>query len=136
MRNAVQLQVLLPTIPGKVVEQQHSGFAPGEELLQRQDLSTVTQRVLRQQAQLRQAVEHYPAWVDALYLGSDQLDGFAELHLPRVKERHLSTGAQDIFGRGKLEHVYAVQRQPVGGDHGLQLFMSFGQGDVEASLPR
>ncbi len=42
----------------QVVEQQHGRAVPGEVMLQREDLAPVAQRTLRQQTDLRQAVEH------------------------------------------------------------------------------
>ena len=45
---------------GLVVEQQDGAVALREEVLQRQHLAAVAQRVLRQQAQLGQAVDHHP----------------------------------------------------------------------------
>ena len=56
MRDALQLQVVLGR--RAVVEQQHGAVAAGEELLEREDLAAVAQRVAGQQPQLRERVEH------------------------------------------------------------------------------
>ena len=54
------MQLQVARLGGLVVEQQHGAAMAGEAVLQREDLPTVAQRGLRQQAQLRQAVEDEP----------------------------------------------------------------------------
>jgi hypothetical protein len=53
---------LVERLGGKVVQQQDGGTVTREEVLQRQDLPPIAQRALRQQAELRHAVQHDPAW--------------------------------------------------------------------------
>ena len=55
VRQALQLQVAAAR--GEVVEQQHRAVAAGEELLERENLAAVAQRLARQQPHLRQRVE-------------------------------------------------------------------------------
>ena len=57
--DALQLPVVLGR--GPIVEEEHGAPPPGEELLEHQDLTPIAQRVLGQQAQLRQRIEHHPA---------------------------------------------------------------------------
>ena len=59
VRQALQLQVAAAR--GEVVEQEHRAVAPGEELLEREDLTAIAQRLARQQLHLGQRVEHDPA---------------------------------------------------------------------------
>ena len=55
--DAVELRVAL--VGGLVVEQQHGALALREEVLQRQDLPAVAQRLVGEQPHFREAVEHH-----------------------------------------------------------------------------
>ncbi len=84
--DAVQVLVGLA---GLVVQQQHGAVTRREELLQGQDLAPVAQRVLGQQAHLRQAVEDHAHRFHALDLGHDVAGGLAEFDFRRVEHRLL-----------------------------------------------
>ena len=90
--DAVQLQVVRVGCP--VVQHQHGAIAAGEELLQRQDLAPVAQRVLRQQPHFRQAVEDDPRraqLLDALHHFAGRL---AQLDFRGMQDRLLAVGIE------------------------------------------
>ena len=66
VREAPQLKIAV--FRRAVVEQQHGAVAPGEELLQAENLPAVAQRLARQQAHLGQRIEDHAAWRDPLDL--------------------------------------------------------------------
>ncbi len=82
-----------------VVEEQHGALAPGEELLEREDLPAVAQRVARQQPHLRERVEDDAAGLDALDLVEDGLRRLAQLHLRGVEDGVLRLRLQTLLGR-------------------------------------
>ena len=131
---AAQMLVRAGPVADQIVEQEHGGAASGKELLKRKDLPAESQCVLRQQAHLRQAVEHHADSTRALRLIGDQLDGLAELHLPRMEQRHLAFGAQGRLGGGEFEHVDAVETPAVRGNDGGQLLRGFRKRHVEDTL--
>ncbi len=131
---AVQMRVPLALVAGEVVDQPDGGVAAGEELLQRQHLAPVAQRVLGQQPHFRQAVEHHAPRLHPLHLLLDQPDGAAELHLPGVQDRLLAAFAEHLLGRGKLEQLKAGEVPAVRRGDGAELLAGFRQGDVEAGL--
>ena len=108
--DAVQLQVA--RLRGLVVEQQHGARAGREELLERQHLAPVAQRVLREQAHLRQAVEDDAHRRDAIDLRRQRADRLAELDLRRIEDRLLGVGIATALV-GQLEDVDAVERPAV-----------------------
>ncbi len=132
VRDAVQLKVA--RIGRLVVEQQHGARAVREEVLQREDLAPVAQRILCQQAHLGQAVEDDAVRLDSFDLRRDAADRLAELDFGRVEDRLLGirVAARAV---DQLEHVDAVERPAVRRDHRLQFLCRFGQRDVEAALP-
>jgi hypothetical protein len=109
---AQQLQVPSVAVQYQLFEQQNRRFPCRKELLQGEDLSAEAERLLCQQPHFRNAVEHHPGRRNAIRLIRDQLDGLAELYLPRVQQRHLAIRARQVLSRRKLEKVYAVERQP------------------------
>jgi hypothetical protein len=75
------------------VVEEENGAIPGREIvLQRQDLPAIAQWVLRQETQLRQAVEYEARRIDPLYLCLDPVNGFTELDFPRVQQRNFPIG--------------------------------------------
>ena len=131
VRDAVQLQVA--RLRGLVVEQQHGARAGREELLERQHLAPVAERVLREQAHLRQAVEDDAHRRDAIDLRRQRADRLAELDLRRVEDRLLGVGIAAALV-GQLEDVDAVERPAVRADDGGELLGGLGERDVEAAL--
>lgn len=111
---AVQVRVALTALlAGEVVDDDDGDVERREELLQRQHLATVTQRVLGEQAHLRQAVEHDPFRPRLLDDAFDQFDRAAELAFPGVKNRLLPVRPQSLFRRGELEDGHAFERPAV-----------------------
>ena len=77
-----------------VVQHQDGAAQGGEELLQRQNLPAISQRVLRQQPHLGQAVESHargPVPGDALH---HRAGGLAQFDLRRMQDRLLAIGIQ------------------------------------------
>jgi len=72
-------------------------------VLQRQYLSPIAQRILRQQPYLRQAVEHDADWRDLAHAIEDQLGGLAELHFGGMEQCQLPLGIEARFGGDELE---------------------------------
>ena len=127
--DAVQLQVV--HLGRQIVEQHHGAAPAGEEVLQRQDLPAVAQRVLGQQPHLRERVEDDADRLDLVDAVEDQLRGFAQLHLGRMQERQLAVGIERGFRRDQLEDGYSVQRPAMPRGHDPQLPLAFGQRDVK-----
>ena len=131
---AVQVPIAADLGPGHVVDQQHGGAAPGEELLERQHLPPVAERILGEQPHLRQAVEHHAGRAHPLHLVLDQADELAQLEFPGV-ENGLVTPATQHLGRGvELEHREIVERPAVGAGGKGQLLPGFGERYVEHRL--
>jgi hypothetical protein len=82
MGDTVELQVAI--LGGLIVEQQHCAVARDEEVLERQNLPTVTQCVLGQKAHLRQAVEHDPHRSGFLHLAHHATRRLAQFNVGRV----------------------------------------------------
>ncbi len=132
MRDRVQLDVL--ALRRHVVQHQHRAGAAGEEVLQRQDLAAVAQRVLRQEPHLGQAVEDDPRRVQRGHAVEHHLRGFGELHLRGVEHRQLPARVEGGLRRHELEHLDAVQRPAVPLGDEAQLPLRLRQGDVERGL--
>ena len=131
MRDAVH--GLVGDIGGQIVEQHHGGVVSREVMLDRQDLPPVPQRVLRQQANLRKAVEHDAARLHPLDGLENLLGGLTELQVGRIQQALLLFGIQQAFRRQQLEDVDAViQRPAVGGRAVAQFALGLGQRDIEA----
>ena len=104
-----------------------------EAVLEREDLPAVAQRGLRQQAQLRQAVEDEPRRALLLDALQDAPGGLAELELGRVEQGLLLLGAEAGLGH-QLDHRDAVERPPMRRRRGPQLVRRLGKRDVHAAL--
>ena len=63
MRDGMKLKIL--GMRGQVVEQEHSALPARKEMLEGEDLTTVAQRVLRQEPHFRQTVEHHADGLDS-----------------------------------------------------------------------
>ena len=134
MAQAVQMGVARVGRSGHVVDQDDGAVPAGEELLQGQNLTTIAQRILRQQAHFGQAVEHDAGRADPLHFVLDQADGFAQLHFPRVDDGLFATIAEHVIGGFQFEHVEAIERPVMGRGDGAQFLAGFGQGDVQNPL--
>ena len=69
----------------------------GEELLQRQDLAAIAQRVLREQTQLRQAVEHDAVRLEVVDAVDDLPHRLAEFDLGGMQDRLLAVRVEAEF---------------------------------------
>ncbi len=98
--------------------------------LERQDLTPVAQRVLSEQAQLRETVEHDPVGLCLADAGNDVLDGLAEFELGGMQDRLLAVGIEAHLV-DELVEVDAVERPSVRRRGGAEFVRGFGQGDVE-----
>ena len=129
--DAVQLQVA--RLRSLVVEQEHGAEPVREELLEREYLAAIAQRVLRQEAHLREAVEDDPGRRGMLDPRHDLVQGLAEFDLGRIEDRLLGVRVEAGFVE-QLEDLDAFERPAVRGDDRLKLVRRLGQGDVEAPI--
>jgi hypothetical protein len=90
---------------------------------------------LRQQPDLRQAVEHDPLRLDLLERLENPLRGFAELQVGGIKQALLLVVVEQAFRRHQLENLDPVQRPAVRRGAHPQFVLGLGQGDVERALP-
>jgi hypothetical protein len=102
-----------------------------EEVLQRESLSPITQRVLRQQPHLRKRVDDDAGRVDAFDLVAQQPHCLAELDLRGAEHRLPIVVALRDIGRHQLANLDAVERPAVGDRDGLQFVEGLGHADVE-----
>ncbi|KAF1854886.1 hypothetical protein Lal_00009772 [Lupinus albus] len=130
VRDAVQVLV---RCAGLVVEQEDGAAARGEELLQRQDLAAVAQRILRQQAHFRQAVEHDAGRPDPVDLVHHVARRLAQLHFGGVEDRLLRIRVEHQVA-GQLEDLEAVDRPAVARGDGHQFVRRFRQRDVQPAF--
>ena len=119
---------------GQVVEQQHGAVAAGEELLERQDLPAVAQRVARQQPQLRERIEHHARRLDPLHVRQDRLRRLAQLHLRRVEHRVLLVRPQAVLRRDQLADRDPVERPAVRVGHLAKLLLGLRERHVQDRL--
>jgi hypothetical protein len=127
------MQLQLTRLGGLVVEQQHGAAVAREAVLQREDLPAVAERGLRQQAQLRQAVEDEPRRPLLFDPLQDAPGGLPEFELGRVEQGLLLLGAEAGVGR-QLDHGDAVERPAVGRRRGPQLVCRLGESDIHPVL--
>jgi hypothetical protein len=125
---------LVGGVGGQVVQQQDRDVLAGEVVLQRQDLPPVAERALRQQPDLRQAVDHHPLRLLGLHGLEDHPGRFAQLQVGRIEQALLLLLVQQALGRDQLEDVHPVQRPAVRGGRGHQLLLRLRQRDVEGAL--
>src|SRR2546423_8286009 len=107
----MQLKILL--MRREVVEQQHSALAARKEMFEGEDLTTIAQRVLRQEAHLRKAVEHHAHGLILTNLLKNQLGGFAELHFRGVEKGDFVVRAVAGLRRHELENRHSVKGPPM-----------------------
>ena len=103
---------LVERVGRQVVEQQHGRAVAREIMLERQDLAAIAQRTLREQADLRQRVEHDALRLAALERLEDQLGGLAELEIGRIEQALLLIRIEQALGRHQLEDLDFVTDRP------------------------
>jgi hypothetical protein len=111
VRDRMQLQIVASR--SEVIQQNDRAAPTSEKVLERQHLPPVTKRALREQPQLRKAVEHYPRRVQLFDSVENQLSRFAQLHFGRMQHRELTLRVQRGFRRYEFENVDAVERPAV-----------------------
>ncbi len=131
MRQALEVRVT--DLAGAVVEEEHGAAAAGEVLLEREDLPAVAKRALREEADLRQRVEHHARRLHALDLGEQGVHRLAQLHLGGMEERVLVRGLR-VLRELHLEDRDPVERPAMRIGDGAKLLFALGERDVEASL--
>jgi hypothetical protein len=131
VRDAVQLQVVV--VGAAVVQQQDGTAATGEECFESQHLAAIAQRVLRQQAHFRQAVEDHAGRLQLLDRGHHAPSGLAQFDLGRMQDRLLGLGTQPFFGH-QFEHLHALEGPSVRSRDGPELGRGFRERDVQALL--
>ena len=129
---ALQLQIVLAR--GAVVEQHHGGAAAHEQLLQRENLPPVAQRVARQQPHLRQRIEDDAGRLDSIDDRHDRLGRLAEFHFRRMEHRVLVFGQDGGVRRRQLVDGDAGEIEAMGGRGGAQLRFGFGQRYIQHRL--
>jgi hypothetical protein len=127
---------LVGKLRGQIVEQHHCGAEFREIMLDRQDLTPIAQRTLRQQPDLGETVEHHPARPRARDRFENLLGGLAEFEVRRIEQALLLFGIEQALRRQQFEHFNSIIQCPaMGGRTVAQLAFGFGQSDVEAFLP-
>src|SRR5205085_1253631 len=97
------------------VEQQHGRTEAPEIMLDRKNLPSITQRVLRQEADLREAVDDDPFGLRPLDRIEYQLDRFTEFEIGRVKQRLLLIPVEErLRGREFKDLDVGVKRPAMG----------------------
>ncbi len=104
-------------------------------MLQGQDLATVTQRALRQQAQLGQAVDHHARRIETFHPIEDQTAGLAEFHLGGMQDRQFLAGIETGLRRHEFEDRHAVEAPAMPFGHQLKLALGLRQADIKRGLP-
>ena len=133
MRDALHLQVAPRA--GEVVEQEHGTFAPPEELLQREELAPIAQRIAGKKAQLGKRIEGDPRGLQPVDVRQDRTGGLGELDLGGMKHRVLLGRLQAFLGGDELANGDAGQVPCVGFGHGAQLLLGLRKRYVEDRLP-
>src|SRR6185436_8538903 len=128
----MQLQIIARC--REVVQKNDGALTSGEEVLESQHLTTIAQRVLRQQSQFGQAIEHYARRVQLCDPVEDELGRFAELHFSGMQDCQLSLRIQRRFRRYQLEDVDALERPSMSSGYESQFLRRFRQRDVKDSL--
>ena len=132
VRDAAHLQVLLGR--GHVVEQQHGALAVHEELLERQDLAPVAQRVAGQQPHLGQRVEHHARRLQGLDVGQHPCRRRGQLDLRGVKHRAVGVRFELGFRRRELAKGDAFEVPSVRVGDRPQFVLRLRQAHVEHRL--
>ncbi len=123
---------LVERFGGQIIQQQYRRVVAGEVMLDGQNLPTITQGALRQQANFRQAVDHHPRWLDALDHLKDVARGFAKLQVRGVEQTLMMIAVEQVLGRGQFEDVDFVRQFPaVRRCAFAELVLGFGQSDVQ-----
>lgn len=132
MRQALQLHVARLRRP--VVEEQDRRALADEVLLEAQHLAAVTERALREQAQLRQRVEDDAVRPDPLDVLEDRAGRLGQLDIGGVEDRVLRLEPALLLERRELEHRQPVERPAVGVGDLPDLELGLRQGDVERAF--
>src|SRR5262245_49757669 len=97
---------------GEIVEHHHGRLVPREVVLEREDLTPVAKRALRQQADFGQAVDDDALRVQPLDRLEDPRDRLAKLQVRRVEEALMAVRIENALRGNELEHLDAVADLP------------------------
>jgi hypothetical protein len=96
----------------QVVEQDDRGAVSREIMLEREDLTTIAQRALREQTNFREAVDHHPHGLEPLDGIENSLHGFAELEVRRIEQALVMIRVQHAFRRNQFADHQVVANRP------------------------
>ena len=104
-------------------------------MLEGENLPPVAQRALRQQPDLRQAVDHDALGLQPFDGLEYPLDGFAELEIRRIEQALMLIRIKHAFRRHQLHDLDLVANRPAVRSRAFAQFaLSLGQADVDANL--
>ncbi|MCY1178844.1 hypothetical protein D9M73_192160 [compost metagenome] len=104
-------------------------------MLDGQNLSTVAQRALRQQANLGKAVQDNAGRLDPLDHLEDLAGGFAQFQVGGIEQCLLLFGIEQVFRRRQLEDMDVFVHLPAMGQGALaQLAFGFRERDVQGAF--
>ncbi len=132
VRHAVELQIVDLRRP--VVEEERGDVPVGKELFEGQDLPAIAQRALREQANLRQGVEHDPLRLLPLDDAEEALDRLPQLDLGGMEERQILFLGEHLFTDELLVDGDRVERPAVRASHGVELLDALGEGEIKPLL--
>ena len=89
----------------KIVQHEHGGAAASEIMLQRKNLTPISQRRLRKEADLGKAIENHTCRADLLECLEDALGCLAKLKVGRIKKALLLLLVEKALRRHELEDV-------------------------------
>ena len=118
----------------EVVQHHHGGAVLGEVVLQSQDLTPVAERALRQQHDLREAVDDHAIGLHALERLEDALGRLPQLKVGGVEQALLLLLVEQVLGRDQFKDFDSGQIPGVRRRAGPVLGLGLRQGDVERAL--
>ena len=116
----------------EIIEHDHGGVVLGKIVLQREDLTPVPQRALRQEPYLRQTIDDDALRSQPLDRIEDALDGFAEFEVGGIKQALMLVGIEHAFRRYQFEDLDLRADGPAMRPGAIaQLVLGFGEADVD-----
>src|SRR5690349_1810391 len=106
MGNALQVEIR--SLRCLIIKQQDGTLPTDEELLERQNLASVAQRALGQQAELRQGIKNDSRRGRLLDSFQDPLRRLVEFRLGYGIHRDLFVGVEIVFLGDEFDDVYAL----------------------------
>ncbi len=128
------MQLQVRPFRGSIVEHDDGATPSHEKLLERENLAAVTERALREEAQLRQRIEHHPPGLAALDGLDDPTRRLVELDFRGRQHRELLVAFEFLLVGDQFDDLDAVERPAVGLGAGLQFFLGLGERDIQTLL--